>query len=225
MKRDYLRRPSPATVIAAIALFIALGSGAYAATHLRANSVGSKAIKNGAVKSADIHNHGIKGHDIGNAQVKTRNLKNGAVTSGKVSFVKSSVIAASNATTSNVPVDLGGPSVTVSVPSGGVVEIFAEAQIADTGGGANAVGQVSLTEPHLVPTPSAILASGTPNFQTRFTSPGTNDADGVINPARASWITIVPPAPGTYTFSLRYAAPGGGTATFQNRALLVRVTR
>jgi hypothetical protein len=210
-----LRRPSPATVIAAVALFIALGSGAYAATHLRHNSVGSKTIKNGAVKSPDIHNGAVKGHDIGDKQVKA----------GKLKINHASVVGGSSATTSNAPVDLGGPSVTVNVPAGGVVDIFARAQISQNGGGANAQGLVYLTEPHVLPTPSQILASGGPNFQTRFTSPGTNDADGVINPARGSWITIVPPAAGTYTFSLRYAAPGGGTATFQNRVLVVRVTR
>jgi hypothetical protein len=224
MRAPSLRRPSPATVIAAVALFVALGSGAYAASHLRANSVGSKAIKNGAVKSPDIHNGTIKGHDIGDSQVKTGKIKNGAVTSAKASFVSSNTVSAANATTSNSPVDLGGPSVTVDVPSGGVVEVFAQAQIAQNGGGANAVGQVYLSEPTLLPTPSQILAHAGPNLVTTFTSPGTNDANGVVNPGRASWITIAPPA-GKYTFSLRYAAPGGGTATFQNRTLLVRVTR
>jgi hypothetical protein len=209
------RRPSPASVIAVVALFIALGSGAYAATHLHKNSVGSKAIKNGAVKSPDIHNGTIKGHDIGDKQVKA----------GKVRFIHSSAVGGSNATTSNTPVDLGGPSVTVNVPAGGVIEIFAQAQIAQNGGGSGAAGQVYLFEPRLLPTPSQILAHAGPNLVTTSTSPGTNDANGVINPGRASWITIVPPAPGTYTFSLRYAAPGGGTATFQNRALVVRVTR
>jgi len=225
MKAPSLRRPSPATVIAAVALFIALGSGAYAASHLRANSVGSKAIKNGAVKSPDIHNGTIKGHDIGAGQVKTGKIKDGAVTTAKASFISSSVVSTSNATTSNTPADLGGPSVTVNVPSGGVVEIFAQAQIAQNGGGMNAVGQVFLAEPSLLPTPSQILAHAGPNLVTTYTSPGTNDANGVINPGRAGWITLVPPTAGKYTFSLQYAAPGGGTATFQNRALVVRVTR
>jgi hypothetical protein len=225
MRRLPFRRPSPASIIAAIALFVALGAGAYAASSLPHNSVGSKTIKNGAVKSADIRNGGVKGRDIGSKQVKTGKIKNGAVTSAKASFISSNVIGASNATTSNVPVDLGGPSVTVNVPAGGVVEVFAQAQIAQNGGGQNAVGQIYLFEPTLLSTPSQILAHAGPNLVTTYSSPGTNDADGVINPGRASWITIVPPAPGKYTFSLRYAAPGGGTATFQNRALLVRVTR
>ena len=83
-----LRRPSPATVISAVALFVALGSGAYAASHLSRNSVGSKAIKNGAVKSPDIHNGAVKGHDIGGKQVGTGKIKNGAVTSVKAGFIR-----------------------------------------------------------------------------------------------------------------------------------------
>jgi hypothetical protein len=223
MKGISFRRPSPAMVIAAVALFVALGSGAYAASHLSRNSVGSKAIKNGAVKSPDIHNGAVKSRDIGGKQVKTGNVKNGAVTSVKAGFIRSSFVSSSNATTSNAPVDLGGPSVTVTVPSGGVVEIFAGAQISDTGGGSGAVGEVSLIGSPLLTAPSRILASGTPNLRATYTSPGSNDSNGVLNPARGGWITLAPP-PGTYTFSLRYAAPGGGTATFQNRALIVRVT-
>ena len=112
---------------------------------------------------------------------------------------------------------------TVNVPNGGVIEVFAQADISSVGGGQNAVGRVDLVEPNLVPAPESILASGANSFQTRRTSPGSNDSDGSINRTRGGWITILAP-PGTYTFSLRYEANGGGTATFQNRFLLARVS-
>jgi hypothetical protein len=218
------RRPSPATAIAAAALFVALGSGAYAASQLPNDSVGGKTIKDGAVHSADIHNGAVHTNNLAAHALKTGKIAGGAVTSSRVSFIKSAVVSAANATSSNTPVDLGGPSVTVTVPSGGVVEVFAEAQISQTGGGTNAAGEISLTEPTLVATPQTILSSGSPSFQTRYTAPGSNDFSGAINITRGGWLTIAPP-PGTYTFSLRYAAPGGGQSTFQNRALLVRVTK
>jgi hypothetical protein len=44
-----MRRPSPAMVVALIALFVALGGGAYAAIKLPTNSVGTKQLKKGAV--------------------------------------------------------------------------------------------------------------------------------------------------------------------------------
>jgi hypothetical protein len=62
-----LKRPSPALVISMIALFIALGSGAYAALgknsirakNLHKNAVTTKKIKNNAVTSAKIKNGAV----------------------------------------------------------------------------------------------------------------------------------------------------------------------
>jgi hypothetical protein len=48
------RRPSPATVIAIIALFVALGGTSYAAVALPRNSVGSAQVINGSLKKADL---------------------------------------------------------------------------------------------------------------------------------------------------------------------------
>ena len=50
------RRPSPALVIACIALFVAMGGTGYAALKLPKNSVGSKQIKPGAVSSSKVKN-------------------------------------------------------------------------------------------------------------------------------------------------------------------------
>jgi hypothetical protein len=47
-------RPSPAMVVALIALFVALGGTSYAAITLSKNSVRSKHIGTGQVKRADI---------------------------------------------------------------------------------------------------------------------------------------------------------------------------
>ena len=57
-------RPSPALVIAVVALFVALGGVSYAALKAPKNSVRTKSIKNGAVTS--------------------KKIKNGAVTAGKL---------------------------------------------------------------------------------------------------------------------------------------------
>jgi hypothetical protein len=47
-------RPSPAMVVAVVALFVALGGGAYAAFRLPANSVGSKQLKRHAVTPTKV---------------------------------------------------------------------------------------------------------------------------------------------------------------------------
>jgi hypothetical protein len=53
-----------ANVTATLALFVALSGGAYAATALPANSVGSKQLKKSAVGTTDIKNNTITGAKI-----------------------------------------------------------------------------------------------------------------------------------------------------------------
>jgi hypothetical protein len=53
-----------ANVIATLALFLALGGGAYAAVQLPKNSVGAKQLKNNAVSSAKIKNGAVIGSKI-----------------------------------------------------------------------------------------------------------------------------------------------------------------
>jgi hypothetical protein len=57
-------RPSPALVLACVALFVALGGTGYAALQLPANSVGSKQIRNGAVKNSEIANNAVTGRKV-----------------------------------------------------------------------------------------------------------------------------------------------------------------
>ena len=62
--------PSPAAVIACMALFVALGGGAYAATQITSqdvknNSLLSIDLKDGeGVKGVDVKNNSLKGKDI-----------------------------------------------------------------------------------------------------------------------------------------------------------------
>jgi hypothetical protein len=64
MRRFALKRPSPALVVAFIALLVALGGTSFAAFNLPKNSVGTKQLKNKAVT--------------------TKKIKNGAVTASKI---------------------------------------------------------------------------------------------------------------------------------------------
>lgn len=78
------KRLTYANVTATLALFAALGGGAYAATHLRPNSVTSRAIKNGQVKSRDIGTGQVKGRDLARGAVNSRVIKDGRVTSADI---------------------------------------------------------------------------------------------------------------------------------------------
>lgn len=63
------RRPGYSDVVATIALFVALGGGALAATRLGANSVGTKQLKNNAVTGAKVKNGSLKAGDFGSGQL------------------------------------------------------------------------------------------------------------------------------------------------------------
>lgn len=59
-----VRRPSPALVIACIALFVALGGTGYAVVKLPRNSVGTKQLKKNAVTSPKVKDNAITGFDV-----------------------------------------------------------------------------------------------------------------------------------------------------------------
>jgi hypothetical protein len=59
-----LRRPSPALIIAVIALVMAMVSTGYAAFKLPKNSVGTKQVKKNAITGAKVKNQTLTGKDI-----------------------------------------------------------------------------------------------------------------------------------------------------------------
>ena len=64
MRAILRHRPSPAMVVACIALTIALGGTSYAASRLPANSVGTKQLKKNAVTSPKVKNNSLTGADV-----------------------------------------------------------------------------------------------------------------------------------------------------------------
>ncbi len=68
--KDRIRRvrPSYASAVATLALFVALGGTSYAALALPNNSVGTKQLKNNAVTSAKVKDHSLKAADMARGQ-------------------------------------------------------------------------------------------------------------------------------------------------------------
>jgi hypothetical protein len=62
-------RVTYANVVATLALFIALGGGAYAATKLPKNSVGSRQIKKNSITSSKVKNHSLLAVDFKSGQL------------------------------------------------------------------------------------------------------------------------------------------------------------
>jgi len=65
LPRRGVRLPAPSTVVAGIALLIALGGVGYAATVLPAGSVGTPQLKAGAVVSSKVRNGSLRAEDFG----------------------------------------------------------------------------------------------------------------------------------------------------------------
>jgi hypothetical protein len=85
------KRVTYSNVIATMALFIALGGVAVAATQLPRNSVGKRQLKRGAVTSAKLGKKSVIAGKLGPNSVGPGNIGNGAITSAKLAA--SSVIA------------------------------------------------------------------------------------------------------------------------------------
>lgn len=64
MKKRLLHRPSPALVVALIALFVALGGTSYAAFKIPRNSVGTAQLKAGSVSNGKIRNGAVSAAKI-----------------------------------------------------------------------------------------------------------------------------------------------------------------
>ena len=69
MRHIGYRRPSPAALMAFLALLIALGGTSYAAITLPANSVGTKQLKKNAVTSKKVKNRSLKAVDFASGQL------------------------------------------------------------------------------------------------------------------------------------------------------------
>ena len=64
MFRTPIKKPSPALVIASLALFVALSGAALAVEAVTKNSVSSISIRKGAVRSVDVKNGDLRSADI-----------------------------------------------------------------------------------------------------------------------------------------------------------------
>ena len=197
-RRGYASRglPSPALLVAVIALVAALGGTALALPG-----------KN-SVKATDIANNAVKGKQIATGAIKPADLD----------LIKVDGEAGPLPTASVPATNLGGPSVKVTVPETGLVAIYARGTGEIDGGNQNALAQVHLFEPKLLPNAPRILEFNASDPQLRITTPGTGNVDGTASLTRGGWI-VFPAEKGTYTFTLFYSVAGGGTGTFTNTGL------
>jgi len=88
MSRFKLRRPSPALVIAVIALFVGLGGGAVAATAVTSGALDKKGnLKKNAVKKKNIKKNAVVTNKIKKEAVTGSRLSEGSVGGEKVGSI------------------------------------------------------------------------------------------------------------------------------------------
>ena len=71
-------KPSPSMIVSMVALFVALGGGAYAGVAL--NQVRSVHIKNNEVRSVDLRNGDVRNVDLQNDSVNSAKIADGSIT-------------------------------------------------------------------------------------------------------------------------------------------------
>jgi hypothetical protein len=76
VKPSLSRLPSPALVIACVALFVSLGGVSYG---LATGSVDSREIKNNSVSSGDVRNNNLRSKDVRNNTLRTFDIRNNEV--------------------------------------------------------------------------------------------------------------------------------------------------
>lgn len=81
MRDRLVRRPSPATVIASIALFVSLGGVSYG---VATGSIDSRELKNNDVRSTDLRNNDVRGGDIRTGAVSGSDVGDDSVTGSDV---------------------------------------------------------------------------------------------------------------------------------------------
>ncbi|MEA2410352.1 MAG: hypothetical protein QOC77_913 [Thermoleophilaceae bacterium] len=234
MIRRIRPRLTYANVIATLALFLALGGGAYAAFKLPKDSVGSKQIKANAVNSSKVKDRSLLAGDFKAGQIPAgpRGLQGLPGSpglkgdTGDVARWTSSIVPNEEIFTTGiaVPFEDGappGPSVTVTVPTSGLVEVYARVHIKNDD--ANGDGQVGLR----IDGAHAEACGG--NGLIILTPVTTQDLDfttgGSCGTQGAGSSIMVTATPGTHTFDLVYGVGkgGGGSTTvhFSDRRLYV----
>lgn len=188
-----MRRIKPqlnyANVMATLAVFLALGGGAYAVTAGK-NTVTSKSIRTGAVKSPDVKNNGLKGIDIDESTLSGIQGPPGETGPPGPTDAGVALVGATPVQTPDGPEQLGPATVNATTPGRVLVEF-------------NGTGNVNCTQgsPRF-----GLYVDGTP-------VPGTGQLLFDEEPIAVHVAGILPVSAGTRTARVGLDCPDGGFQT------------
>ncbi len=221
--RTIRRRLTYANVMATIAVFIAIGGSAYAATQLKKNSVGTKQIKNQAVTAAKIQNGAITGAQVKGGSLTGSNVANNSLTGTQVNSSTLGTVptaqtanTAQTAQTAQTANSLSAPEASHEVGASGQPQ-FQHGCVSNTGGEAEPVKFFKDHEGvvHL----AGVYENCSPTGETAFQlpagfRPGAVQQFALAGSGAGNAIAIFPTIAGVPSISGAVAC--GGTTCFLN---------
>jgi hypothetical protein len=204
-------RPSPAMVVALIALFVALGGVSYG---FATGSIDSREVKDNSLRSGDLRNNDVRSVDIRNNEIRGRDIRN--------STIRTEDIGANQVKGADVLESSLGqvPKAAAAISAG---SLSSQAKISSRqapGAGAQAIydsGMLKLTAscgPAAQPTVTASTTVPNATLHSTGGAGGANDispftADVVLTAATSEQRSVVYSEPGGQVVTLSYAAVGG----------------
>jgi hypothetical protein len=211
--------PSPGTVIAMVALLVAL-SGTAVALQGR-NSVDKNDIKRNAVRAKQIKADAVGAAEIGAGAVGAAEIADGQVTNIETDLTQSAVTEAEEG--------LGafeaavGPTLAVDAQPGDLILWSMQTEFRRASPGGDCVVDVSVTTPQETSVVQVFSRPGNATYQRAFLS-AVDPSDGTTNPGEAGARALAVQVAGTYEFAFRgYGV--GATCPFRNRQLVATVLR
>jgi hypothetical protein len=201
-----MRRPSPALVVALIALFVALGGPAGAAglirgSQIKKNTITSRQIKNHSLSTTDLSRRAVRQLRITpNGSVTQAKLANGAVTSAKIAGA--AITGAKIATNSIGPLQVADHSLTATDIARFSGTFSATVQIPQPGGKTPGCWEQERDFPVDISNDYVYVMPGSnwPRAQVGFTVVGSTNPQGfVISGCLRSGSTL-PPTPVNFRY-------------------------
>jgi hypothetical protein len=232
-----IHKPSPALVIACIALFVSLGGVSYGVAtgfidsrEIRNNTIRSKDVRNGTLLTQDIRNNEIRGFDIRNSSVQGRDVAFNTLTGADIEEsslgkVASATSADSAAAAANVktfaPRLVSEGAAPLTIATHGALTLTAAcvqtvggdtaAQLRIQTSGATAFGSGNVSVPMLTPAQGAV-----PIAQVIGTAGGATEVASVPFFAAAATQGMT----GTFGLYASAVGPGADTCSFNGHAVL-----
>jgi hypothetical protein len=204
-------RPSPAMVVALIALFVALGGVSYG---VATGSIDSREIKNDSVRSGDLRNNDVRSVDIRNNEVRGRDIRNSTIRTEDIAANQVKGVDVLESSLGQVPKANVATSAR-SLSSQGKISYQAGAStglqtIYDSG----KLKLAASCGPAAQPTVTASTAVANATLHSTGGAGGSNDtspftADVALTAATSEQRSVVYTEPGGQVVTLSYAAVGG----------------